>query len=460
MSFQHFTATPDALPAGLRLADILGPLSQALDMTEGQAPGHCLRCCYVGTRIGTEIGLTGSALDDLYYTLLLKDLGCSSNAARICALYLTDDVRFKRDFKSIDCSLSAALRFVFAQTGLESGLSERFRAIVNILQDGGNITRTLIETRCHRGADIAARLRFSKVVQSGILNLDEHWDGAGKPNGLRGDAIPVQAQIALLAQIVDIFHTTGGPRAARAEAQLRADTWFAPDLVAAFERLARDPGFWADLTNPGLDDMVFGLPSAQRSAVVDASYLDDIAAAFADVIDAKSTFTADHSRRVALYADIIAEQLGYSPEHRRWLRRGALLHDLGKLGISNQVLDKPAKLNDAEWASIRGHPAAGATILSRIAAFADIAPLARQHHERLDGSGYPLGLCAPDLSQEVRIVSLADVFDALTAERPYRAAIPIPKVFAIIGRDRGTALDPDCIDALRAGLDRLSQVPT
>ncbi|MFZ2101055.1 MAG: metal-dependent phosphohydrolase, partial [Oricola sp.] len=149
----------DGAKAGtFRLSEILGALSHALDMTEGQPEGHCLRCCWIGTHIGGALGMGAEELGDLYYTLLLKDLGCSSNAARICELYLTDDIAFKRDYKTVDGSLAAALRFVFARTGLESGLSERIRAVVNVLRNGGEISRELIETRCHRGADIAAKL--------------------------------------------------------------------------------------------------------------------------------------------------------------------------------------------------------------------------------------------------------------------------------------------------------------
>ncbi len=262
-------------------------------------------------------------MDDLYYTLLLKDLGCSSNAARVCALYLADDLTFKRDFKTIDGSLTAALRFVFAKTGLESGLSERIRAIVNILKNAGDIAQELIETRCHRGADIAAKMRFSTQVQDGIRNHDEHWNGTGKPEQRIGNTIPLNAQIALLSQVINIFHTEGGRKAALREIRQRAGTWFDPSLVAIFERLAVDPGFWADLTSDSLAATVFALPSGQRSTHVDEGYLDDIAQAFSDVFDARSSFTADHSARVTLYADIIAEQLGYSAPHRRWLRRGA-----------------------------------------------------------------------------------------------------------------------------------------
>src|SRR4029450_912188 len=144
----------------IRLAELLSALCHALDMTEGQPAGHCVRCCWIGMHIGREIGLGETKLWELYYTLLLKDLGCSSNAARICQLYLTDDLSFKHDFKQIDGSLPQALRFVLAHTGLQAGLADRFRALINLFQSGGEIARELIETRCQRGAEIARQMRF------------------------------------------------------------------------------------------------------------------------------------------------------------------------------------------------------------------------------------------------------------------------------------------------------------
>ena len=150
-------ATADAPVERLRLADLLGALSHALDLTEGQAEGHCLRCCWIGARIGLEIGLAPEELADLSYTLMLKDLGCSSNAARICELYLADDRAIKSNSKRLDGSLKQALRFVLAHTGLEAGPAARFRAIVRIVRNGGSLTRELIETRCVRGGEIARR---------------------------------------------------------------------------------------------------------------------------------------------------------------------------------------------------------------------------------------------------------------------------------------------------------------
>ncbi|NBN76730.1 HD domain-containing protein [Microvirga tunisiensis] len=452
----HYLDTLGSSPArSFRLAELLGSLSFALDMTEGQPEGHCIRCCYIGMAVAGALGLDGEAVDDLYFTLLLKDLGCSSNAARICELYLADDISFKRDFKTIDGSLSAALRFVFAKTGLKSGLSERIRAIVHILQNGGEISRGLIETRCHRGADIAAKMRFSAGVQDGIRCLDEHVDGSGKPLGLAGEAVPLAANIALLAQVADVFQIGHGRAAALAEIRARSGSWFRPALVQAFETAAGRPGFWEDLARPDLPDLVFAMAPARRDREVDEDYLDEIAEAFSDIVDAKSPYTADHSNRVTLYADLIAEEMGLAPAHRRWLRRAALLHDLGKLGVSNQVLDKPGKLDDLEWAQVRSHPLASEKILARVAAFADIAPVAGAHHERLDGKGYPHGLSGEEVCLEARILTLADVFDALTAERPYRGAMPIARALAIIDADAGTAFDPACIAALKSGLKRL-----
>src|SRR5262245_17101227 len=272
---------------GIRLAELLGALSHALDMTEGQPPGHCIRCCWIGMHIGQEIGLTERQTWELYYTLLLKDLGCSSNAARICQLYLTDDLTFKHDFKQVDGSLSQALRFVLAHTGPKSGLSERFRAIVTVVQGGGQIARELIETRCQRGAEIARKMRFSEAVAQGIQNLDEHWDGSGLPERLRGDAIPLFSQIALMAQVVDVFQTANGADAAMQEIKHRSGSWVDPRLVQSFERVTALPSFWSMLHSPDLQRAIFALEPAQHSAIVDEDYLDDISAAFAQVVDSK-----------------------------------------------------------------------------------------------------------------------------------------------------------------------------
>jgi HD-GYP domain-containing protein (c-di-GMP phosphodiesterase class II) len=158
---------------------------------------------------------------------------------------------------------------------------------------------------------------------------------------------------------------------------------------------------------------------------------------------------------VALYTDMIGESLGLSMDRRRWLKRGALLHDVGKLGVSNSVLDKAGALDRAEWDAVKLHAAYTETILGRIGAFRELAAIAGAHHERLDGSGYPRGLAADDIRIETRIITTADIFDAITATRPYRGAIPIPQALEMMQKTVGSALDPDCYDALVRAVDRV-----
>jgi HD-GYP domain-containing protein (c-di-GMP phosphodiesterase class II) len=436
----------------IRLAELLGALSHALDMVEGQPVGHCVRCCWIGIHIGSEIGLNEAQIWELYYTLLLKDLGCSSNAARICQLYMTDDISFKRDFMTVNGSLPQVLRFVLSHTGMKAGLAERFRALVHIFQNGGQIAHELMETRCDRGAAIARKMRFSEAVAQAIHSLDEHWDGGGMPRGLAGDDIPVYSRIALLAQIVDVFQTANGIDAAKREIENRTGTWFDPQLSAAFARLADRPEFWQKLRADDLQQSIFALEPAQASSVVDDDYLDDIASAFAQVVDSKSPYTSGHSERVTLFTDLIAKQMDLSAEQRRWLKRAALLHDIGKLGVSNSILDKPGKLDPDEWAAMKMHAVHSETILSRITAFGELAVIAAAHHERLDGKGYPRGLKGDEIAFETRIITVADIFDALTADRPYRAAMPVTKALATMAEMVDTAVDRDCFAALREAL--------
>ena len=450
---------PRNVAGTVRLSELLGALSHALDLTEGQPEGHCTRCCFIGLEVGREAGLSEHQLSELYYALLLKDLGCSSNAARICELYLADDLGFKRDFKTVGDSLPQVLRFVLSHTGLEAGLAERFRAIVNIFQNGGQIARELIATRCTRGAEIARQMRFSDGVADGIASLDEHWDGGGKPLGVVGRDIPVYARIALLAQVADVFFTSGGPATAEAEIRLRAGTWFDPDLARTFAAVSARPGFWQEVAAPDLGRRLLALEPGRQQVVSDEDYLDDVARAFADVIDSKSPYTSGHSTRVAVFTDLIAEELCFSPARRRWLRRGALLHDIGKLGVSNAILDKPGKLDDAEWVAMRRHAAHSETILSRISVFTELASVAGAHHERLDGKGYPKGLAGDAIRLETRMMTVADIFDALTAERPYRAAMPADRAFAILLRDVGTAVDGTCVAALQRAIARADLGP-
>jgi HD-GYP domain-containing protein (c-di-GMP phosphodiesterase class II) len=331
-------------------------------------------------------------------------------------------------------------------------------AILNIVRNGDAVAQELIQTRCDRGAQIARQLRFPESVAGAVHALDEHFDGTGRPEGLAGDAIPLAARIALLAQVVDVFHFNDGAAAALVEARGRAGGWFDPKLVAALDVVAVLPGFWSMLASDDVEQAVQALEPAGHGMVLDDDYLDAIADAYGEVVDAKSPFTAGHSQRVRHYTDLVAKEMGLDEARRRWLRRAAVLHDVGKLGVSNTILDKPARLDADEWAAVQRHATYTEQILARISPFAELARISAAHHERLDGAGYPRGLAADAIALETRIITVADIFDAITAERPYHPPTPVAQTLEIMRSAVGTAIDADCFAALERVVARETEV--
>ena len=439
----------------IKLSELMLSLTVALDMTEGQPPEHCIRCCWIGMHIGEKIGLSEHELYDLYFTLLLKDTGCSSNAARICELYLTNDQEFKRSFKTVGTSLSSVINFVMNNTGKDKNWLTRISATIDILKNGSDYAQELIETRCSRGADIARELRFSEAVAQGVHSLDEHWDGKGRPENLVGTDIPLNSRIALLAQVIDVFQIENDLPSAMEEANQRSGDWFDPALVEAMNEIVLDKNFCDTLASSSISNAVMELAPAKANLLLDDNYLDCIVSAFGKIIDSKSPYTSGHSERVALFTDLIAQEMGIDDELRKWLRRAALLHDVGKLGVSNTILDKPGKLDQDEWLAVQKHAQFTKDILSKITAFQNLSEMAGSHHEKLDGTGYPNKLNAEQISLPTRIITTADIFDAITAERPYRGAMPVSKALDIMTESLNTAIDSTCLEALKQALDKL-----
>jgi HD-GYP domain-containing protein (c-di-GMP phosphodiesterase class II) len=435
----------------IALSEVIGGLSYALDLTEGEPPGHAVRTCLIGMRLAEEMGLDAELRSHLFYALLLKDAGCSANSARMAALFGADDHRAKRTSKRVDWS-GAFPAFVWALRTVAPGSSARRRLDrLLAIRAEGQVTRALMQARCERGAEIAYLLGFEAPTAEAIRALDEHWNGRGQPQGLRGEEIPLLGRILCLAQTAEIFHAAGGVRAACAVARRRRGGWFDPDLVDALLGFRFDVPFWQSLR----DDDIAPWEPADRLLTVDEARLDAIAYAFAGVIDAKSPWTYRHSDRTCVIVLGLAAALGADEDALSDLRRAALLHDVGKLAVANRILDKPGALTAGELAEIRRHPVVTHQILERVPGFAPLAPVASAHHERLDGSGYPQGLTADQLTMSMRLLAVADVYEALTSERPYRAAMRSEQALAIIRREAPQALD----DAAASTLGELVHDP-
>ena len=410
-------------------------MSYALDLAEGEQGGHVLRACLIGMGIGERAGLSDKELGDLYYALLLKDTGCSSNSSRIAAVLIADDHRAKRSSKRRDLTLATGrFRHAIATAAHDRPVRERIQTLRALATSDG-FHRELVRIRCERGASIAEGLGFPPATVEAIYSLDEHWDGGGHPVGLRGEEIPLLARIAGLAQTAEIC----GVRTARR----RAGRWFDPDLVALLreERLPRD--------DASLAAEVEGLAPAGAAIEADEARISRVAHAFAEVVDAKAPSTGGHSHRVAALVSGAADTLGL--ESGRDVVRAALLHDIGKLGLSNRILDKPGPLTSKEWTAVRAHPLQTEAVLHRAAPLRPIAGIAGAHHERLDGSGYPRGLTAEELPLEARLVTVADVYDSMVSSRPYRVAMtPDGALDRMRHEARSGRLDADCVDALAA----------
>jgi putative nucleotidyltransferase with HDIG domain len=170
--------------------------------------------------------------------------------------------------------------------------------------------------------------------------------------------------------------------------------------------------------------------------------------ALARMVDAKSAWTAGHSLRVTELAQKVGGKLNLDPKSLEALHRASLLHDIGKVGVPSALLDKSSKLTDEEFQIIKGHPALGARIIEPIKPFKELMPIIAQHHERYDGGGYPYGYAADQIHWGARILAVADVFDALASDRPYRKAMPIGQIFELMQKESGRQFDPAAVSAL------------
>jgi HD-GYP domain-containing protein (c-di-GMP phosphodiesterase class II) len=438
-----------------RIAEVIAGLSAALDLAEGQPPGHAARTCLIGMRIADELKLEPAQRDELFYALLLKDLGGSTNAAKICYLFGTDDRRVKCDLKAVDWSrMSQTVQFL-RRTVMPDGapLQRVLHAAVFALEGSGG-PKKISQMRCEAGADFARRLGFSRGTAEAIRNLDERWDGRGYPAGLKAEEIPLSSRIASLAQTIDAFLRIGGPVTAATIAQERRGSWFDPAVVDAFLSFSEEADFWQRVTGSNPWAEAARIEPDVQTFPADGAARDRIARIFAEVVDTKSPWTWRHSEGVAQIAVGIAKVLGLPEETLSRIHRAGLLHDLGKLGVSNLILDKPGNLTSEEYVELRRHPEFTHQILGSITAFHDIAEMAATHHERLDGRGYHRGIPAVDLPVESRLLVVADICEALSARRPYRDAMPHERVHEILSKDAGTAVCPECVEALKTYHDQ------
>jgi HD-GYP domain-containing protein (c-di-GMP phosphodiesterase class II) len=433
---------------------MLAALSFALDLTEGQPMGHALRADLISLELAARLDLPLQVRRDLHYAALLKDAGCSSNAAAVSEMFGGNDISAKRARMVTDWTneVQAAI-FALEQSAPGASWFERAKRVATIARLGQNAAVRLVQIRCDRGADIARQLSFGAGVADAVRALDEHWDGHGHPRGLKGDQIPVAARVLGLAQILEVFSAESGPAAGLALVRRRSGKWFDPTVVEACRGLEPKLSRWATMTTRELRLEVSRAEPGQAHVLAGHATLKRVAQVFAGIVDAKSPYTGAHSARVAEVAVAVACELGWSKELVEETRSAGLLHDLGKLSVPNSILDKPGALEPSEWEIMRMHALYTERILEHVKGFEWLAFASAAHHERMDGSGYCRGLEADQLPELSRVLAVADVFDALSTVRPYRHALSQPEVFAIMDRDADKGFSGECLEALKSVAD-------
>jgi putative nucleotidyltransferase with HDIG domain len=432
--------TPLGVPSitHVSLSEVLAAMSRALDLTEGQSVGHTVRTTIIGMRIAQELDLSAFDRVALYGALLLKDSGSSGHSSAADVVNAQETQRRPR------ISLSPA----HALTAIKSASGESLRAVTALFRKSkGRVPHGML-TRAERGESMALRMGFSTATADGIRHIDEHWDGTGIPDARVGHEIPLFSRIILVAQTLDAFYMQRGLPAAMRMLRERSGTWFDPQVVRIARSFREDTPWWESLQSPDATAMAVAVEPQQHTRFVDDRGLDEVARAFAEIIDAKSSYTYQHSTNVAKYARATAFELGFEKRDVAVLNRAALLHDVGKLGISSSILDKAGPMTDDERAEMQRHPLYTWEILQRVGAFETFARTAALHHEKLDGSGYPWGVKAEDLDVPARILCVADIYEALTAHRPYRAGLSRDAALKIIRSGSAKHVCPMACEAL------------
>ena len=417
-------------------------MSLATDLGLGQPPEHVLRSCVLGLRIAEDLELGEDQRAVVYYVALLAWLGCHADAHEQSA-WFGDDIQLRADRHLTD---SVGARFVLSHVGRGRPPARRAAQLGSLLISGRDALAAMETTHCMVAGLFATRLGLGIEVRDGLQHVFERWDGKGSPAGIAGEEIALSARIAVVADIVESFRRLGGTAAAVDVARRRKGGQFDP-------RLADHVGENADALLGGLDEATgWDAAIAAEPALtgrMSGVELDAALEAIADFADLKSPYTTGHSRGVALLAASAALRAGLGESGAAELRRAGLLHDVGRIGVSNAVWDKPGALSETEMERVRMHPYLTQRTFSRSPRLAALAEVAAAHHERLDGSGYPRGLAGGALSPEARILAAADAYQAMSELRPHRPArSPEDAARQLREEVRRGRLDADAVDAV------------
>jgi HD-GYP domain-containing protein (c-di-GMP phosphodiesterase class II) len=357
------------------LWDLVSPLAKTFDMMSPVLADHSLRVAYLALRLGEEMALTGEERREICIAGALHDIGAFSLADRV-------DLLAFEETRTMQHSIAGSL----------------------LLRNFPPFSRA------------ASFVEFHHLA----WNRGEGATCGGRPVPLASHILHLADRVAVritkgpevLGQVEDICSAVSGRRG---EA-------FAPECVDALLRIAEKDYVWLEIASSSMES-VLRRSLAFSTIEIDMEVLLELSRLICRIIDFKSEFTATHSSGVAAAGKALAREVGFSPEECRMFEIAAYLHDLGKLAVPSEILEKPGKLTDAEWNVMRTHVYYTYQVLDSIEALEQFASWGALHQERLNGTGYPFRYTEEELPLGARIMAVADVFTSLTENRPYRKAM-------------------------------------
>lgn len=401
------------------MAELVGALSLGIDLGFGQPMEHVLRQCLIALRLGERIGLVEEERAVVYYTALLINVGCHSDAHEQ-AKWFGDDIELKASKYVDEMRGVRGAVAMLRQLGAGSTPLHRFRIGLEFALYGHRDVDDMIVQHSAMSRSLGAELGLPHEVLDALAAAYEQWDGKGWPGEISGADVPIAARLAQLAEFVEVAYRFGGPDGARQLARERSGGQFDPSLCGLVEAEA-------EMLLSGLDKV------GTWNAVIDAEpalaimlsgeRFDAALLAIANFVDLKSPYLLGHAPAVAALASEAGTRLGMTEDEVRTLHRAGLVHGLGRLGVSNSIWDKPGPLGAGELERVRMHPYLTDRMLKQSEALAPLGAIALQLRERLDGSGYPYGLRGTAISRSARILGAADAYQSMREPRPHRDAL-------------------------------------
>jgi HD-GYP domain-containing protein (c-di-GMP phosphodiesterase class II) len=441
----------------VRAAELIAALSVATDLGTGQPLEHAVRSAVLAVRLGELAGASADELADTYYVALLHASGCTSNGHEAGQLF-GDDIAHRAAFYLIDPTKpEEVLEFYRAFVGLGRPAQVRAKMLEQAMAEAGPRARESLETMCEVAQRFAGWLGLRPSIQEALEFVFARWDGLGLP-AVAGEQIPISMRLLHVAKDASLFLSAGGLERACSVLEQRSGAAYDPRLAEL--AVANLAAMLAEVDESRMWEYALAVepspPVWLHGKAIDAGF-----ATIAAITGLKSPWLREHCAAVAELAEAAAWRANLDEDDVTVVRRAALAHDLGRVGVPNSIWEKPAELSFGEWERVRLHAHFTERAFAQSSALAPIGQIAGAHHERLDGSGYHRGARAPDLDRAARIIAAADCYVAMREPRPHRPALDAAAAEAeLLGEAAAGALCADAVAAvLAAAGHRVSKRP-